>query len=94
MLTVSTGPLLYALGALAVAAALGVWVCAVLSKTPAAVNAAGVVVLYGLFTYLLGQSPSNLDNPYPGWFEVARYLILVPAAAVGHRLYRPRTASP
>ena len=93
VLMIATGPLLYALLALSVATVLGVWVCASLSRTPAAVNALGIVVLYAVFSYLLSRSPSNLDNPYPHWFEVARYLVLLPAAAFGHGLSLRRAAT-
>ena len=86
VLMTSTGPLLYALAVLALSVVLGVWVCSRVSKLFSVVNSLGVVAVYGTFSYLLSQSPSNLDNPYPMWFVVSSYVILVPSAALGHFL--------
>lgn len=94
VLMTSTGPLSYALGVLAVSTVLGVVVCSKLSGMPSPVNTIGVIVAYGAFAYLLSRSPSNAARPYPEWFVVASYLILVPSAIVGHLLSARRREQP
>lgn len=62
----------------------GVWMAVKLARRRSIYNALGVALLYALFAYLLSQSPSNLENAYPQWFVIVSYVILLPAALLGH----------
>jgi hypothetical protein len=84
ILTTSTGPLVYSLFALFVAIVVGVFVTSQLSKRVSIINSIAVVVVYGLYAYWLSQSPSNLEKPYPGWYVISSYVLLFPAALIGH----------
>ena len=93
ILTTSTGPLLYAVCVLFVSVVLGIFVCARVAGRAARLDAALVVLLYAAFTYALSRSPSNLNTAYPAWFVLSQYLVLLPAAAVGHVVARRSTRS-
>ena len=86
ILLTSTGPLVYAVFVLLVSTAFGVFVCHKVAGSPFLVNTILVVVLYAAFSYLLSTAPSNEIKPYPLWYVVTTYLVLIPGAYVGHQL--------
>ena len=85
ILNVSTGPLVYSLLVVVLAVVVGILVASKLAKYNSLANAIGVVFVYGLFSYWLSQSPSNLGK-YPEWYVWASYLVLFPATLVGYYL--------
>ena len=84
ILMTSTGPLLYSLASLWVAIVVGVYVAAQLSQGARLANAVALAIVYALYSYWLSQSPSNLDRPYPDWYVISSYALLLPAALLGH----------
>ena len=84
ILMISTGPLLYSLASLWVAISVGVYVTAQLSRRARLTNAVALAIGYALYSYWLSQSPSNLDRPYPDWYVISSYVLLLPAALLGH----------
>ena len=86
ILLTSTGPLVYALIVILVSSAFGVFICHKVADSPFLVNTILVVLLYAAFSYLLSTAPSNEIKPYPLWYVVTTYLVLIPGAYIGHRL--------
>ena len=86
ILVTSTGPLVYAIIVLFVATAFGVYAGNKVANSARVVNAILVVLLYAAFSYLLSTSASNKIKPYPLWYVVTSYAVLLPGAFVGHRL--------
>lgn len=84
VLTTSAGPLGYALVVIFVAAAFGVLACSVVAQKARWINVILVIALYAAFTYWLSQSPSNLAKPYPNWYVLMGYVVLIPGAFAGH----------
>ena len=87
VLMISTGPLVYALTVLFTAAALGVFICAKIANRANIVNSILVILIYAAFSYWLSTAPSNQNQPYPQWFVFLSYVLLVPAAGVGHQAF-------
>lgn len=46
----------------------------------------GVILLYTLYAYWISISPSNLEQPYPQWFSITSYAVLLPSALLGHHV--------
>lgn len=84
ILMTSTWPLVYALIVIVISIIVGVFVSASLSKRTSLVGAFSVVILYGLFSYWISQSPSNLEKAYPYWYTISSYVILFPSAILGY----------
>lgn len=87
VLMTSAGPLSYALVVLFISAAFGVFTCQKVANSSKIINTTLVVLLYALFSYWLSNSPSNANNPYPQWYVLMSYVILVPGAFVGNKVY-------
>ena len=87
ILLTSTGPLAYAIVILFVASAFGVFIGHKVANSSKLVNAVLVVILYAAFSYMLSTAPSNENKPYPPWYVVTTYVVLLPGAYAGHRLF-------
>ena len=87
ILLTSTGPLVYAVVVLAASSAFGVFICHKVANSSKPANAVIVIVLYAAFSYMLSTAPSNEDKPYPPWYVVTTYVVLLPGAYAGHRLF-------
>ena len=79
----SAGPLSYALAVLLISSAFGVFICNKMANSSKIINTTLVVLLYAAFSYWLSTSPSNLSNSY----VLMSYVILVPGAYVGNKVY-------
>ena len=66
----------------------GVLIASKVSGYRSMFNAVGIVVIYALFSYLLSQSPSNLEKAYPTWFIICSYIVLLPSAVFGHYILK------
>ena len=88
-LVTSPGPLSYALVVIFISTAFGVLACSMVAQRTKLVNVVLVVALYGAFSYWLSLSPSNQAKPYPDWYILMSYIVLIPGAMVGH--YASRT---
>lgn len=86
VLLTSTGPLVYALMVIFVASAFGVYICHKVANSSTLINTILVVALYATFSYVLSTAPSNEIKPYPSWYVVATYVILIPGAYVGYQM--------
>jgi O-antigen ligase len=85
ILSISTGPLVYSLFIIFVAAITGILIASKIAGYSSWPNAVGVVVLYTLFSYWLSQSPSNIGK-YPQWFVITSYILLIPSIFCGYYL--------
>lgn len=83
----SAGPLGYALAVLLISSAFGVFICNKMANSSKIIYTTLVVLLYAAFSYWLSTSPSNVSNPYPQWYVLMSYVILVPGAYVGNKVY-------
>ena len=86
VLMTSTGPLSYALIILFISSAFGVFICNKVANSNKMINAILVVALYAAFSYWLSTSPSNRIKPYPHWYVVMSYIMLLPGAYAGHQV--------
>lgn len=84
VLVTSPGPLAYGLAVIFISSAFGVFVCGMVAGKILWINAVLVIALYGGFTYLLSLSPSNQAMPYPGWYVLTSYIVMLPGALAGH----------
>ena len=87
VLMTSAGPLGYSLAVLLISSAFGVFVCNRVANSRNIINPILVVLLYAAFSYWLSTTPSNANNPYPHWYVLTSYLLLVPGAYIGDRIY-------
>lgn len=85
-LMTSMGPLNYALAVIFISSAFGVFICNKVANSNKLINAILVMALYAAFSYWLSTTPSNLNNPYPQWYVVMSYILLVPGAYVGYQI--------
>ena len=82
----STGPLAYALVVIFVATMFGVYAGNKVANSVKLINGVLIIVLYAAFSYMLSVSPSNKIKPYPLWYVVTSYVVLLPGAIAGHWL--------
>ena len=83
-LVTNPGPLSYSLIVIFISSAFGVFTSSKVAEKTSWVNMVLVIVMYGAFTYWLSLSSSNQAKPYPDWYVLMSYFVLVPGAIAGY----------